>query len=429
MDFELLHPRQQLVAVMDRIYHSGMTTLSGGNLSIRDENGDIWITPSGVDKGTLAPRDMICMHPDGSQEGPHKPSSEFPFHRAIYAQRPDFRAIVHAHPPALVSFSIVRQIPDTRIIPQANRVCGPVGYAPYALPGSEQLGENIASTFSQGYNIVILENHGMAAGGLNLVDAFQRLETLDFCARTLIRAHMLGEAHRLSEPEMNLFDQRRNHLPEFVPPPPSSRERELRQQIVEIVQRACQRSLMISTEGVVSARLDAESFLITPTGLDRGSLTNADIVLVRSAQRESGKFPSRSVRLHQEIYQRHPDIHSVITAQCPNATAYAITAARFDSRTIPESYILLRDVPLLPFKTLYTDASGAAGMLSLRTPVVLIQNDCVLTVGTHILNAFDRLEVLEFSARSLIDSVDLGALVPIGESEIQDLRVAFAMDD
>jgi L-fuculose-phosphate aldolase len=130
---------------MNRIYHNGMTTLSGGNLSIKDDNGDIWITPAGVDKGKLTPKDMICVQADGTTQGPHKPSSELPFHRAIYRLRPDLSAIVHAHPPALVSFSIVRQVPDTRIIPQANRVCGPVGYAPYALPGSEALGDNIAT--------------------------------------------------------------------------------------------------------------------------------------------------------------------------------------------------------------------------------------------------------------------------------------------
>ena len=127
MNFQLLHPRDQLVAIMNRIYHNGMTTLSGGNLSIKDDNGDIWITPSGIDKGKLTPRDMMCVRPDGTVEGPHKPSSELPFHRAIYQLRPDLSAIVHAHPPALVSFSIVRQVPDTRIIPQANRLCGPVG--------------------------------------------------------------------------------------------------------------------------------------------------------------------------------------------------------------------------------------------------------------------------------------------------------------
>lgn len=428
MNFQLLHPRDQLVAIMNRIYHNGMTTLSGGNLSIKDDNSDIWITPSGIDKGKLTPKDIMRVKADGTLEGPHKPSSELPFHRAIYRLRPDLEAIVHAHPPALVSFSIVREVPDTRIIPQANRVCGPVGYAPYALPGSEMLGEHIAATFAEGYNIVILENHGIAAAGTTLLEAFHRLETLDFCARTLIHARALGEVNMLSEAALNLFDHRKNELPEFVATSHSSRERELRQQIVDITARACDRHLMISTEGVVSARLDEDSFLITPTGHDRRTLAIEDIVLVRNGVREAGKNPSRSVRLHEAIYTRHPDIHSIMTAQSPNATAYAITTAVFDSRTIPESFILLRDIPLVPFKTLYTQAESIAEMVSLSSPVLLIQNDCVLTVGTDILNAFDRLEVAEFSARSLIDSVYLGDLVPIGAGEIQDLEKAFNLN-
>ena len=133
MRFHLYHPRDQLVAIMNRIYHTGMTTLSGGNLSIREDNGDIWITPAGVDKGKLTPGDIMCVRAGGAVEGPHRPSSEYPFHRAIYALRPDLRAIVHAHSPALVTFSIARQVPQTNIIPQAQRVCGPVGYAPEAL--------------------------------------------------------------------------------------------------------------------------------------------------------------------------------------------------------------------------------------------------------------------------------------------------------
>jgi L-fuculose-phosphate aldolase len=169
----------------------------------------------------------------------------------------------------------VREVPDTRIIPQANRICGPVGYAPYALPGSEKLGENIAATFAEGYNIIILENHGMAAGGADLLDAFHRLETLDFCARTLIRAQALGKVQTLPEPALNLFDSRLHLLPEFVPTTHSSRERELRQQIVDITRRAYDRYLMISTEGVVSARLDENSFLITPTGVETTFLPHA----------------------------------------------------------------------------------------------------------------------------------------------------------
>ena len=66
MNFELLHPADQLVMLMERIYQYGMTTTSGGNLSILDENGDIWITPGSVDKGSLSRKDIIQVKPDGT---------------------------------------------------------------------------------------------------------------------------------------------------------------------------------------------------------------------------------------------------------------------------------------------------------------------------------------------------------------------------
>jgi L-fuculose-phosphate aldolase len=425
MRFNYLHPRDQLVEIMKRIYRNGMTTLSGGNLSILEDNGDMWITPAGIDKGKLRPEDIVLVHADGTSGGPHQPSTEYPFHRAIYRRRPDLRAVVHAHPPALVSFSIAREIPDTRIIPQANRVCGPVGYAPYALPGSEQLGENIAATFGEGNNVVLLENHGIATAGHDLLTAFQRLETLDFCARTLIAARRVGEITILSPEQLDLFDSRKHLLPEFIPALPSSCERELRKQIVEIVHRACERYLMISTEGVVSARLDGGDFLITPTGMDRQSLEVSDIVLIQGGGRESGKFPSRSVQLHQAIYDIHPDIHCIITAQSPHILAYAVATAKFDTRTIPESYLLLVDVPVIPFETLYQSPHKVAGMISEQSPVLLIRNDCVLTVGKTILQAFDRLEVAEFSAKSLLETETLGNLIPIKEEDIRLLQAKF----
>ena len=147
LDVKLMHPVEQINVIIGRIYRNGMTTTSGGNISIRDDNGDIWITPSAVDKGTLTIKDIVCMKNDGTITGVHKPSSEYPFHKAIYEARPELNAIIHAHPPALVAFSIARKIPNTNIIPQARFVCGEIGYAPYGCPGSEELGRKIASEF------------------------------------------------------------------------------------------------------------------------------------------------------------------------------------------------------------------------------------------------------------------------------------------
>jgi len=126
-----------------------MTTTSGGNVSVREENGDIWITPTRVDKGSLRREDIVCVRSDGSTEGRHPPSSELPFHQEIYRSRPDICGIVHAHPVALVAFSVVGQVPNTRIFHQARDVCGEVAFAPYQLPGSHALGRCVAETCGQ----------------------------------------------------------------------------------------------------------------------------------------------------------------------------------------------------------------------------------------------------------------------------------------
>ena len=428
MRFHLLHPRDQLVTIMHRIYNNGMTTLSGGNLSTREENGDIWITPTGTDKGKLQPSDIVLMRANGSAQGVHRPSSEYPFHQAIYEQRPDLRAVVHAHSPALVAFSIARQIPDTSIIPQAQEVCGAVGWAPYGVPGTSELGDTIARAFGKGHNLVLPENHGVAAGGSDLLLAFHRLETLDFCARTLLHAQGLKPISTLSAGQLKLLGSKRNYLPEFVPAEHSSRERALRQQVVEAVRRAVDRYLMMSTEGVVSARVDEHSFLITPTGMDRGSMELQDIVLIRDGHREQGKLPSRSVCMHSAIYDTHADIHCVITAQPPYATAFAISAKPFDTRTIPESYVMLRDIQTFPYGAQFRDPQRVADAVALDRPVLLLQNDALVTVGGTVLQALDRLEVAEFSAKSLVDAQALGEVSPLGEHQIDHLRKRFGLD-
>lgn len=425
MNLALLHPRDQITMIMSRIYKGGMTTTSGGNVSIREDNGDIWITPATVDKGTLTEKDIVCVHADGTVTGPHRPSSEIPFHQAIYQRRPDIRALVHAHPPALVTFSIVRQIPDTRVIPQAQHVCGEVGYARYELPGSVALGESIAGAFENGSMAIIMENHGTVVGGKDVFDAFQRFETLEFCGRTIIKAHEIGKPGLLTDEQIHQFEHQDYLLPEFDAGSYPADERALRLQICRLVQRACDQHLMISTYGTVSARWQGDDFLITPTGKDRRYISPEDVVQISDGHRERGKTPSRSVRLHQAIYQRHPNIHSIISTQSPNTTAFCISGKAINTRTIPESYLMLKDLPLVPYGSQYSNETTIPDTLGKGISTILIQNDAILVTGSSLLETFDRLEVAEFSARSLINAVPLGELVPMDEQAIQRLVKAF----
>lgn len=420
-----VHPRDEILATIERIYRNRMTTTSGGNLSIREDNGDIWITPARIDKGSLKRDDIVLVHPDGSVDGRHPPSSELPFHREIYAARPDVRGVVHAHPVALVAFSVVRRTPDTHLFHQSHHVCGKVGFASYELPGSPALGHKVAETFRQGFDCVILENHGVVTAGADLPEAFYRFETLEFTAKTIIKASHLGGIRYLTEDEISLARQRGAPSEEFRPHRPSSPELEMRRRLCEFVQRAYRQRLFISTQGSFSARLDESTYLITPYRVDRGMLDAGDLVLIQDGKAEAGKQASRAARMHEEIYTRHPDIGAIINAYPVNATAFSVASARLDSRTIPESYIVLRKVNRIPYGMQFTAAAHVADSFAAEQPVSLLENDGVLVTGKDVLEAFDRLEVLESTAEALINSKVLGELAPMSDAAIEELERVF----
>jgi L-fuculose-phosphate aldolase len=412
---------------MERIYRYRMTTTSGGNLSIRELSGDIWITPARVDKGSLTRDDIVRVSASGDMQGLHRPSSEFPFHRAVYEVRQDIRAVVHAHPVALVAFSICRQMPDTRLFHQACFVCGQTGFAPYALPGSRQLGDNIAKSFQAGCDSVVLENHGVVVGGASLSHAFQRFEAFEFAAKTVIKGRQIGNVRYLTETQLDQARNRSVTLDPFEPEPPTADELELRRQLCLFLRRGCRQRLFISTEGSFSARLGADSFLITPTQQDREFLDVSDLVLVRGNRREHSKKASRSVFAHQALYRKHPHVNAIVFAHPVNATAFSVTDAIFDSRTIPESYVFLRDVQRAPFGVHYEHNDSIADFISQASPAAILENDGVLVTGSSVLDAFDRLEVLESTAEAVINAHAVGDVSVMSNNVIHELRKAFGI--
>jgi L-fuculose-phosphate aldolase len=409
---------------MERIYRYRMTTTSGGNLSIREENGDLWITPARVDKGALCREDIVLVHADGSTQGCRTASSELPLHQAIYKLRPDLRGIVHAHPVALVAFSLVHQVPDTRLFHQARHVCGEVGFAPYELPGSAALGDSVAGTLARGHDTVILENHGVVTAGSSLQEAFRRFETLEFTGKTVIKARLLGDIRYLDDAQIAL-PRRTSRLPECAPSAPSSAANELRRTLAEFVRRAYRQRLFISTEGSYSARLDENSFLITPYAGDRGTLDAADLALIRDGHADAGSAPSRAAALHDAIYRRHPGIGAIINAYPVNATAFSVTGMALDTRTIPESYVVVRHVGRAPFGLQFEDMGELANQLSSKQPAIILENDGVLVTGSHVLEAFDRLEVLESTAEAVINARAVGTLSPMSDQVTRELDAAF----
>ena len=422
------HPRDEIMRTMGRIYRDRMTTTSGGNLSIRDSDGNIWISPARVDKGKLTRDDIVCVRPDGTTVGRHPASSEFPFHRALYKARPDIDAIVHAHPVSLVAFSICRDVPNTRLFPQAHAVCGKVGFAPYRCPGSEALGQSIAETFQKGCDSVILENHGVVVGGGSMPEAFQRFEAFEFAGKTLIKAGQIGPVQFLDDEQLSAADDRGAAWTGQITSGACSAEQEQRKQLCDFVRRGCRQRLLISTEGSFSARVSDDSFVITPTGVDRQFLQPDDLVLIRGDDCEVGKTPSRAARAHQAIYRRHPHAGAVVFAHPINVTAFSVTRTDLNVRTIPESYVFLRDVRRVPWGTHYGDAANIADYVSAANPAAILQNDGALVAGVDVFDTFDRLEVLEATAEAVIDAGSIGPVQVMSDEVIEELCTAFGLN-
>lgn len=430
MNINLIHPADQLVMFMQRIYDKGMTTTSGGNLSIMDDDGNIWITPASVDKGTLHRSDIVCVHPDGSITGMHKPSSELPFHAAVYKMRPDLKAVLHAHPPALVSFSIARKDPSLDLLPSVRKLCPDMKIAKYAVPGSEELGANIGKCFADGCDIVLLENHGICIGAPNMYAAFQRFETLEYTANLEILANKIGTPKQLTEADCRLAETTAHtKMDDFIPNSISVEEMAARRDMITLIHRSYRQGLFTATHGTYSVRLSDGSFLITPFGMDRAYLEEEDLVRVKAGMKELGKTPSRAVVLHEKIYSAHPDIRAVLLAHPVHAMAFAVTDTPFDPRTIPESYILLRDVKRMPYGDIYTKQDETAAYFGESTPAALIENDCVIVTGSSLLQAFDRLEVMESTAHSIINAASVGKIVHISNTEVDELKEAFHLKD
>lgn len=430
MNFSMLHPADRIVTIMNRLYYYGMTTTTGGNLSVKDSDGTVWISPSGVDKGNLRREDIMQIKPDGTIVGIHRPSVEYPFHLGIYKKRPDLKAVLHAHPPALVAFSLIRKTPNTSIIPDAKLLCGDISIASYACPGSDKLGENISAEFEKGFNTVLLENHGVVVGADDLFGAFMSFETLDYLARLQINAGTLGgEIHTISPKHMELFKLKTAPMLEsFRPVLRTSEEQAVRRDMCDLIHRSYGEQLFTSEQGTFSARLSDGSFVITPYGKDRAYLEPEDLVLIRNGKCEEGKIPSRSVLLHKYMYELHEGINSVIVAHPPHLMAFAVTDNTFDARLIPESYIALKTVRKFPFGSTFMQPELLAKEFSLKNPVAIIENDCAIAAGTSLLNAFDRLEVMEYSAKSLIEarSID-GDIVNINDEEVKEIETVFKL--
>jgi len=200
------------------MYEKGFIVSSDGNISARIGRGRILLTPSGLHKGFLEPEQLLIMDEEGRLAGSAnsanrylKPTSELPMHLAAYRQRPDIRAVVHAHPPIAVALSIAGISMATCLLPEVIVTLGLIPTTEYATPSSE---ENVRaiSELIVNHDALVLQRHGSLTVGDSPMQGYMRLETLEQNARIQFMLEQLGVRNPLEAAEVRKLLQQRQQM-------------------------------------------------------------------------------------------------------------------------------------------------------------------------------------------------------------------------
>ncbi|MBI5433471.1 MAG: class II aldolase/adducin family protein [Planctomycetes bacterium] len=169
-----------------------------GNISARLADGTILITPTGAMKGFLEPHHVarIDMRGDVVDGGPAA-SSEKGIHIAAYEERPEMRAVVHAHPPHAVAMTIAGIDMQAPFIPEIIVTIGGIPTADFGTPGTPELAASIRNILKCS-DTVVMTNHGSVTLGQNLMDAYKKLDMIEHTAKILYLAHSVGHVKPLN---------------------------------------------------------------------------------------------------------------------------------------------------------------------------------------------------------------------------------------
>jgi len=190
--------RKEVARFMRRLYRLGLTTTSGGNISLKVNSDAILITPSATDKGRMRWKEVGIMSILGENLTPDlKPSIESELHLSIYKKNSEVSAIVHAHPVFASSFTAMKCTINTSLTAEARAICGEPRFVPYALMGSEELAEVTAENAVEA-DVLLLENHGILTTGKTLLSAFDKLEVLENAAKMTLIVDLTGKKKGLN---------------------------------------------------------------------------------------------------------------------------------------------------------------------------------------------------------------------------------------
>lgn len=207
--------KEAIVRYCRLLHEKNMLAAADGNVSYRVSDGEILITPSGVPKGFLEVDDIAVIDlANNIIQG--RPSGERQMHLEVYRRCPQARAVVHAHPPSAIAWSVA--FPDLKELPseclsEVILAAGRIPFVPYARPGGIEMGTNLHPFFPE-CRALILSRHGALSWGESLREAYCGMERIEHSADILLRAKTLGQLTTLPESEVKELREMRRQMGE-----------------------------------------------------------------------------------------------------------------------------------------------------------------------------------------------------------------------
>jgi L-fuculose-phosphate aldolase len=200
----------------------------------------------------------------------------------------------------------------------------------------------------------------------------------------------------------------------------------VRRELVRYGRLLYERRLLSGVGGNLSARVDEDTILITPSGFSKGMLVDGDMIRMDIEKGEvvSGGKPSMETPFHLTFYRHRPDAGAVIHAHPLYCTILAVAGETVRTDLTPEGLMVLGDVPLVPYETPGSErlASRLAEAMAGGGFAFLLERHGAITIGRDLAEAFHRMETLEFLAELQVRAEQAGKARPLPQDEAERVR-------
>lgn len=200
MELSYMEIREQICDVCHKMWQLGWVAANDGNVSVKLDNGNFLVTPTGISKSFITPEKLVVIDKDNhiieALDG-YRASSEIKMHLRCYQEREDVGAVVHAHPPVATGYAVANKALDEYSMIETVIALGSIPVTPYGTPSTYEVPDAIAPYLGE-HDAVLLQNHGALTVGADVITAYYRMETLELFAKISLNAHLLGGAQEIS---------------------------------------------------------------------------------------------------------------------------------------------------------------------------------------------------------------------------------------